>query len=190
MIFRSRTRIHQAQYAGAYASIALPPAADTTSEQAVARAAIETGVLVLALSASAWIRVYVPFTPVPFTLQTMVVLMAGYVLGPHRATLGILTYVGLGVAGLPLLTGPIGPTFGYLLGFALTPWLTARIPNTATAVSAATLLILGMGTAWLALWTGAPLTAAISMGFLPFLPGDAVKAVIAAKVAMHIEARR
>lgn len=189
MTNRNRTRLYPPAPTAVCEAVARPIGVDASAEPAIGRAALQIGALIAALTASAWIRVYLPFTPVPFTLQTMVVLLAGHVLGPRRAMLGILAYVGMGMAGAPVLTGPIGPTFGYLLAFAVTPWITTGIRNTAVAMTAATLFILGVGAAWLALWAGVSYPAALAMGALPFLPGDAVKAVIAAKIALHWRSR-
>lgn len=64
--------------------------------------------------------------PVPITLQTFAVLLAGAVLGARRGFLAVLLYVAAGAAGLPIFSGGAsglavlsGPTGGYLAGFAL-----------------------------------------------------------------------
>ena len=72
--------------------------------------------------------------PVPYTLQTMFMLMAGIVLGVRYAPLSQVIYLLLGLFGLPVFTGGKGgmtalmsPTFGFLLGFVLGAWLTALL---------------------------------------------------------------
>lgn len=72
--------------------------------------------------------------PVPYTLQTMFMLMAGIILGVKFAPLSQMIYLLLGLFGLPVFTGGRGglaalmsPTFGFLLGFVLGAWLTALI---------------------------------------------------------------
>ena len=80
------------------------------------------GALALALSA----KVQVPFTPVPMTLQTLVVLALGAAYGARLATATIALYLLEGLLGLPVfagaLAGPaymVGPTGGFLAGFLL-----------------------------------------------------------------------
>ena len=69
-------------------------------------------------------RFEIPHQPVPFTLQTMVVLLAGAFLGPRNGAISQLLYLGAGALGLPVFAGGapgflhlIGPTGGYLLAF-------------------------------------------------------------------------
>src|SRR5215211_7816571 len=66
----------------------------------------------------------VPWTPVPYTLQTGAVLLVGTALGTARGTLSMLLYVLVGAAGLPVFAQGsggaehlIGATGGYLVGF-------------------------------------------------------------------------
>ena len=76
----------------------------------------------------------VPWVPLPLTLQTFGVMLAGLILGPARAGLALLLYVTLALLGLPVLPGGragltvlAGPTAGFLLGMIpgaiLTGWL-------------------------------------------------------------------
>ena len=65
----------------------------------------------------------VPMFPVPFTLQTFFVLLAGGLLGPVWGGISMLIYLALGLTGFPVFAGGSGlgivfsPTFGYLFGF-------------------------------------------------------------------------
>lgn len=80
------------------------------------------------IAIGAFIRI--PFGLVPATLQTAFVMMAGLALGPTKATVSVLIYLALGLAGLPIFTAGGGfdyifyPTFGYLLGFVFAAWMT------------------------------------------------------------------
>jgi biotin transport system substrate-specific component len=83
------------------------------------------------IAISAQIAIPLPFTPVPLTLQTLVVLAAGVVLGSSRGALAITLYLLEGCAGLPVFSGAasgithlLGPTGGYLIGFLPAAWLT------------------------------------------------------------------
>ncbi len=80
----------------------------------------------------------VPWVPVPVTLQTFGVMLAGLILGPWRGGLVVLTYVLIAMVGIPVLPGGraglavlAGPTGGFLLGMipgaVLTGLLAGRI---------------------------------------------------------------
>lgn len=132
---------------------------------------------------SALVKIPLPWTPVPVTLQTLPVLAAAYVVGRERAMAGILLYLALGIAGAPLFAVPFGATMGYLLAFAFAPYLTTAFKSPSVGMVAATAVIYAVGTAWLCLWAGVGLWAGLAMGVLPFIPADAVKTGMAYLVA-------
>jgi len=160
------------------------------------------GVLAFALltALGAFVRIPLPFTPVPITLQTFFVLAAGIYLGSRDAAWSQLGYLALGAVGLPVFSGGgaglghfAGATGGYLIAFPLAAAFvgaTLRPGDSAaraTAVcGAATLFILALGAAVLALVLGVGPQRALALGVLPFLPGAAVK--IAAAVALVVRA--
>lgn len=112
----------------------------------------------------------------------------------HDLALALLLYVLQGVAGLPFFAGGasgiarlLGPTGGYLIGFvfaaALTGWLSERgwdrrFLSTLLAMALGNAVIYLLGLPWLAQTVG--WERAMAVGLLPFLPGDALKAVLAA----------
>jgi len=140
-----------------------------------------------------WISI--PFFPVPITLQTLFVLLAGAVL--HRyAVVPVSLYLLLGALGLPLFHNGtagvgvlLGPTGGYFAGFILAALIAGigfeyQSPAIRIAgIIGATLAIYACGIAWLVSSTGLPVLPAIVAGMLPFLPGDAVKAFAAYRIA-------
>jgi len=155
--------------------------------------AIELGLATAVAAATvvcAHIRLPLPFTPVPVTMQTFLVLVAGGLLGARLGTISQLEYLLAGVLGLPVLAGPtlLGPTGGYVLGFVLAAavmGLCARRGGSAwliIGVLAATLVIYTCGAAWLCLYSGKSLTVALTIGVAPFLAGDALKAAAAVAV--------
>ncbi|GAA4425200.1 biotin transporter BioY [Georgenia halophila] len=139
------------------------------------------------------LAVPLPFTPVPLTLGTFAVLLVGAALGPVRAALSVALLLAVGVAGAPVFAdGASGwalASFGYALGYlpaaALLGHLARRgadrsVARTAAAAIAATAVIYLPGVAWLMAFTGVGMVEALAIGVVPFLIGDAVKAVGAA----------
>jgi biotin transport system substrate-specific component len=145
---------------------------------------------------AARVTVPLPFTPVPITLQVMVVLLAGLVLGARAGAASQLAYLAAIAAGLPLdanalgLAALSGPTAGYLIGFVpaafVTGWLAERGSTTRAgrflAAVAGMMIIYTTGVAWLTPAVGG-LRAAWILGVAPFILVDLGKAVIAAAVA-------
>ncbi len=78
----------------------------------------------MAVSANSFI--YLPFTPVPVTMQVLTVIFSAIMLGGPWALTSQLLYISMGLAGLPVFagfkSGPMvlaGPTAGYIIGFAV-----------------------------------------------------------------------
>ena len=131
----------------------------------------------------AQIRLPLPFTPVPVTLQTLAVLAAPFLVGPQRATAGMLLYTGLGLLGVPVFAVAFGPTFGYILGFIAAPAAIAGFRRPAHGLLAGIAAIYGPGALWLMLWAGASPWQAFALGVVPFLPVDALKAAVVYRLA-------
>jgi len=153
-------------------------------------AALGVGATVVCLTLAAYARVYLPFTPVPVTLQTFFVLVAGAALGPRLGTVALSGYLVLGTLGLPLFTGAwLGPTTGYLVGFVAAGWLIgavtrrarrASVPRIVGAMLAGTAVIYLFGAAYLVLLLRVTVWQAVASGVVPFLIGDALKLAAAA----------
>jgi biotin transport system substrate-specific component len=164
--------------------------------------------IVLALSFAALtgllaqVKFYLPFTPVPVTLQTFAVLLAGVTLGRWLGGASMAAYAGLGIAGVPWFAGAasgFGATFGYLTGFVLAAMFIGHMTDKYIRVrafssmfglmaAASVLLIYVPGAVWLALWLGmagqtVTFASVMAMGVLPFIAGDVVKTMAAAAVA-------
>ena len=157
----------------------------------------------LALAGSALLmlsaKIQVPFYPVPMTMQTLVVLLIGIAFGFPLGVATVLLYLAEGAAGLPVFAGTpekgigfaymVGPTGGYLLGFALAAaiagWIVEhrRDPGAlALAVVAGSLAIYAPGVLWLARFVGFDM--ALELGLAPFLWGDVLKAALALALAL------
>lgn len=161
--------------------------------------AVPLAVLVFAALTAFGAHVAVPlgFTPVPMTLQTLFVLLAGVLLGPAAGAASQLLYLGLGVAGVPVfamgaagLPWLLSPTGGYLMAFpaaaALAGWIAGgergRV-RTAVALLVATAAIFTSGAAWLSALTELEAREVFASGVQPFLPGAVIKAAIVYVVA-------
>jgi biotin transport system substrate-specific component len=158
---------------------------------------------VILTSLGAFVRIPLPFSPVPLTLQTFFVLLGAAVLGKKQAVAAQLAYVFLGAAGLPIFTGAgsgllylAGPTAGYLLGFVAASFFIGKIlPRASNKFSmfviflAGELLILGLGALWLKVFLRCSFSQALFMGFIPFIPGDLFKVAIAAAIYRKIKTR-
>lgn len=144
---------------------------------------------------SAQVAVPLPFTPVPLTLQTFAVLLAGAALGWRRAVPSMLLYLAAGAAGVPWFaaggSGTAAPSLGYIVGFVLAVAVVGRLAGSGgdrTPVRTFALMALGsaliytVGVPWLAVSLNVGATEAIALGLTPFLLGDALKAALAAGV--------
>ena len=162
-------------------------------------AGVAVGATVVCLTLGAYARGPLPFTPVPITLQTFFVLVAGAALGRRLGTLSLSVYLLLGTLGLPIFTGAwLGPTTGYLVGFVAAGWvvgvLSRRLPRhpmaaILPAMVAGTLVIYRCGAAWLAFVVGLGVEKAFVAGVLAFVPGDTVKLLAAAALVRAYHGR-
>ena len=134
--------------------------------------------------------------PVPITGQTFAVLMIAMLLGARRASFCILTYITLGVLGLPVfahagsgLTVLLGPTGGYLIGFIPAAFLTGflaekkwdrTICSTVLAMALGNITLYTFGLIWLSYLVGT--SKALTAGLYPFIIGDILKIALAAAI--------
>jgi biotin transport system substrate-specific component len=162
---------------GARPALALP---------ATARAVLSVLAMTALLGVAANVRLQLPFTPVPVTFQTLIVLCGGALLGWRRGLLAVALTLGLGGLGVPLFAGGVA-SIGYLAGFALAAALTggllagrrASLARTLVVMIAGEAAILATGLAWLCA-LGLPFATALTVGVLPFLLWDGAKIAVAA----------
>lgn len=147
----------------------------------------------------------IPIQPVPVTLQSLFANLAGALLGGYLGALSQVIYVLLGVMGLPVFAGGkaglgvlLGPTGGYLIGFVIGTYLTGKIIELKKkpgfililiAMLAGNLVIYGLGITRLAIAARLSLAKAVAVGVIPFLPGDALKMIAAASLAIRLRER-
>jgi biotin transport system substrate-specific component len=155
-------------------------------------------------AAAAQVSIPLPFTPVPLTLQPMVVLLGGAVLGSRLGMASQALYLAAGIAGLPVFAASpalpqgilrlFGPTGGYLISYPVAAYLTGwlaergmdrRYLTSFLAMSAGLAAIFTCGVVWLA-WFAQPappgFRTALRLGLYPFFPIDIYKLLVAAGI--------
>ncbi len=158
-------------------------------------------VLAALLGASSYIAIPLPFSPVPITLQVLIVFLAGLYLGPYWGTVSVGLYLTAGALGAPVFAQGaagagvlVGETGGYLWGYAIAPIVIGTIvhdglelrdpaevflPVLVGALVAAMVIIYGLGAAWLVWAFELSVPEAVTGGIVPFLPGDLLKLLAA-----------
>jgi biotin transport system substrate-specific component len=152
---------------------------------------------------AAQISVPLPFTPVPFTLQPMVVLVGAAALGSRLGMASQILYLALGIAGLPLFAASptlpqgaarlLGPTGGYLMSYPLAAFVAGslaergfdrRYPTAVLAMVCGLAVIFAGGLLWLTIVSrpAGGFSAVLAAGFLPFIVPDVLKLLVAAAV--------
>ncbi|MDR1741907.1 MAG: biotin transporter BioY [Synergistaceae bacterium] len=152
---------------------------------------------------------------VPFTMQTMVVLMSGLLLGPKYGPASQLLYMAMGLVGLPVFSGGTGgiqsvlsPSFGFIPGFVFASWVAGAVmsrsvrtwntPRRAALVSCAAACILASVAIYVVgiplfllnmnYITNVPMNVgrALQLAMLPFAVTDVIKAVAAGALALGV----
>ena len=147
--------------------------------------------------------IVVPLPPVPISLQTLFVNLAGALLGGYLGALSQVVYILLGVIGLPVFAGGkaglgvlFGPTGGYLFGFVLAAFVVGKLiavqknPRLFWVVFSmlvGMVIIYVLGIIQLTFAARLSIQKAMVVGALPFIPGDIVKIVLASLI--YLKAR-
>ena len=144
---------------------------------------------------AAQVAIPLPWTPVPISAQTFVVLLTGVLLGSRLGALAMIVYLIEGASGLPFFSaGRSGmfhllysPSTGYLLAFPFAAFLVGllaerkwdrRVSLTAAAMFIGSMVILFGG--WVGLLRFMSPWQSFLSGVLPFIPGDIIKIALAA----------
>lgn len=158
----------------------------------------------LVISACAQIRVPIPFTPVPFTLQVFAVFLCGYFLNSRLSSLSMTSYLLFGMMGVPVFAGwggfssLMGPTGGYIAGFIPAVWAVSFLSqrrilgrlNFAITTLAGLSIIYFFGLMNLTFYIYFAMQirgwelflTACQLGVFPFILADLAKAAIAASI--------
>jgi biotin transport system substrate-specific component len=159
---------------------------------------------IMAITLSAFVRIPLLFTPVPLTLQTFFVLLSAAFLGIRLGLFTQLSYIFLGIIGFPIFTGATaglaylyGATAGYLLGFvaasliiaSLMKYAKGSLPLIIAIFFFADFVLLACGSLWLKVSLHISFVQSLYIGFFPFLPGDILKAALAALLFFYLKPR-
>lgn len=158
-------------------------------------AVVEVAALVSLTSLAAQVAIYLPFTPVPLTLQTFVILLGAAAVGAQRAAIAQSAYLALAIAGLPImadgkggLEAVYGATSGYLVGFIFASIAvgylaknlsTNKFLNVFFGYVVGSITIYIFGVIGLIIYAEISLISALMVGVVPFIIGDIVKAIAA-----------
>ena len=152
-------------------------------------------IVLLAMLVGAGAYISIPLGPVPITLQTLFVILAGFVLGPVRGALCLALYLIAGAVGLPVYAGGksgvaalLGPSGGYLFGFVIAAFVAGmgtggrgeqlRWGRGILWGTVGSAVILIVGVTWLKIALGMSWLSAADAGVWPFLPGAAIKVMV------------
>lgn len=150
-----------------------------------------------ALAAASQVAIPVPGTPVPMTLQPLVVVLAGLWLGPVAGATSMALYLVAGMAGVPVFApmgAPgfarmLGPTGGYLWAYPVAALVAGLVASRrrdfafrALAAAAGIAVIHVGGFVQLLVLTGSA-ERAVALGAAPFVPLDVLKVLAAAALS-------
>ena len=147
-------------------------------------------------------QIQIPLPAIPINLALFAVHLCAALLAPRYAALSMAAYILLGAVGVPVFAGLKGgiavlfdKTGGYIIGYLLsallTSWLIHRKESnflrSCLAMVAGVAVCYVFGTVWFMVLTGTPLWTSLTWCVLPFLPGDAVKILLAAFLAKRLQ---
>lgn len=153
---------------------------------------ILTSLFTALIAAGTFIKI--PMVPVSMTLQTLFVFLTGLLLPPLNAAVAVLIYIILGLIGLPVFTsggGPaalFSPTGGFIFGFlfaSLAGALLSKRKHDSILYNVMVVLVMEVvtylfGLLWLKYKLDTTWSRTFTVGFVPFIIGDAVKMAVAA----------
>ncbi|KUG04990.1 substrate-specific component bioy of biotin ecf transporter [hydrocarbon metagenome] len=176
------------------------------STKELVRAALFTAVICVV---TILVRMFQPVVVIPFSLQPLIMLLAGYLLSPRAAFLSMSAYIMLGLIGIPVFSVPpyggpayiLVPSFGFLLGMPLAAWVASRVIrvsklwNFILAGIAGIIVLYAVGLPYMYIILNFYLEKAvdvmqiIKIGALPFLVFDLIKITVAAFLAVDLSRR-
>ncbi len=158
-------------------------------------------IALLAALVSTLSYITIPIPPVPFTAQTLAVMLVGLLLTPIDALISISIFILLGTIGIPVFSGGssgigilFGPTGGYIFGFLLCAGFISYFKgdgknlkrNLIVTLIGGIGIIYLVGVPWLAHSLNMNIIKAIQVGAIPFLIGDIIKVILASIIGVKV----
>lgn len=146
-------------------------------------------------------QIIIPIGPVPISLSTLAIFLAGGLLCARDATISQIVYVLLGAVGAPVFSGfsgglgkLTGPTGGYIIGYIfmalviglIVPHCGNKLRYIIPTFVLGLLVCYAFGTVWYIVLTHTGIGAALMTCVVPFLPGDAAKIALAALLTVKL----
>lgn len=145
----------------------------------------------------------IPFSPVPISMLPLAIYIIAFLIDWKLCGLSTVIYLLLGTVGLPVFSGfsgglakLAGPTGGYLIGFIFTALICGffitkfdKIYMYVTGMVLGLIVAYLFGTVWFTFQQNTNFTAALSLCVIPYLPGDALKIIIAVLVGPVLKKR-
>ncbi len=146
----------------------------------------------------------IPISPIPLSLSSLAIYISVFVLGWKCATISVIIYLLIGIAGLPVFSNfgsgigkVVGPTGGYLIGYIfvaiLSGYLLGRFYEIKwmrfVSLLLGTIIMYGVGTLWLSYVMKLSIAEGLWIGTIPYIPLDIVKIVIAMLLGSSIRKR-
>ncbi|SHE70835.1 biotin transport system substrate-specific component [Seinonella peptonophila] len=149
----------------------------------------------------------IPVGPAPITLQTLIVLLSGLLLGPRYGPLSIIVFIALAGIGLPILSGGsggvgtlFGPTGGFIFSWPIASFAIGMLVRWVAKrgevkfwhligvnLLGGSIIIFGIGVPWLLISTGLPFTMnSLTKTWFIFIPGDLAKVLLSALIAISL----
>lgn len=143
----------------------------------------------------------IPIGPVPISLATFSVFLAGGILGASGGLVSQVVYILLGAAGLPVFAGfsggagvIAGPTGGYIVGYAAGAWLIGlmterfgrKVFPLAVSMAAGMAVCYFLGTVWFIIVTKRTVWESMMICVFPFLIGDVLKIAVASAISTRL----
>lgn len=169
------------------------------------RGVIFSALFAALLAGLSFVSLHLPFTPVPITLENIVVMLAGALLGGGYGFFSMLLVVVLTAVGLPMLDGSggmgvlLGASGGYVWMYPICALLTGLLVRRVRGSGLKSILLIAViayvfgdllcyvtGVGWLAHLYHLPLQKALVLGAYPYLPGDAAKALVTALIVVPV----
>ncbi|KAB2909523.1 MAG: biotin transporter BioY [Ignavibacteriales bacterium] len=164
------------------------------------------GIISFAVLMAVAAQITIPMKPVPTTLQSMIVVLAGAMLGSKKGFYSQIAYLAMGFIGLPVFAAApdlapgfarlFGPTGGYLLSFPIAAWLTGAITerrsdylSSVLAFFAAHLVILTIGALFLDIFITGSFETTLQLGVVIFSLSTVVKVLAASLIFKSLKSR-